>query len=75
MKIENKDVTIKIGNKQKSFKNLILDSYIELFRDSFLEFKNKTLECCFVKFNSAQELNEKSTDMDYDIMWNRIWEI
>lgn len=68
MKIKNKDVTIKIGKKQLSFKNLILDSYIELFRDSFLEFKNKTLNYCFLKFNSFQEINCQSKEMDYDVV-------
>ena len=31
MKIENQEVVIKVGNKEKSFKNLILNNYIELF--------------------------------------------
>ena len=68
MKIKNEDVTIRIGNKEKSFKNLILNNYIELFRDSFLEFKNKNLEYCFIKFNATQEITEESTTMDYDII-------
>ena len=70
MKIKNEDVTIKIGNKKMSFRNLILDNYIELFRDSFLEFKNKALKYCFIKFNTTQTINEKSTTMDYDIIMN-----
>ena len=43
MKIKNESVTIKIGNKERSFHNLILNSYIDLFADSFLKFKNKLL--------------------------------
>ena len=66
MRIKNDSVTIKIGNKEKSFHNLILDSYINLFADSFLKFKNKMLTYCYVKFDTAQTINEKSEKMEYD---------
>lgn len=66
MKIKNESVTIKIGNKEKSFHNLILNSYIDLFADSFLKFKNKLLTYCYVKFDTTQTINENSTTMEYD---------
>lgn len=66
MKIKNESVTIRIGNKEKAFHNLILDSYIDLFADSFLSFKKKMLTYCFIKFDTTQQINEESTTMDYD---------
>lgn len=66
MKIKNESVTIKIGNKEKSFNNLILNSYLDLFADSFLSFKKKMLTYCFVKFDTTQQINQESTSMDYD---------
>ena len=67
MKIENKEVTIKIGNKTKTFKNLILNSYLDLFADSFLDFKEKNLPYCLVNFTKANlDINENSSIMQYD---------
>lgn len=66
MKIKNESVTIKIGNKEKSFRNLILNSYIDLFADSFLEFKNKLLRYCYIKFDTTQIIDENSKAMEYD---------
>lgn len=68
MKIENKCVKIKIGKKEKTFTNLILNNYIDLYADSFLSFKTKWLPYCFIKFDSIQAINENSTTMDYDII-------
>ena len=67
MKIENEEVSIKIGNKIKTFKNLILNSYLNLFADSFLDFKEKNLPYCFVNFTKFNlDINENSTEMEYD---------
>ena len=67
MKIQNKEVGIKIGNKEKKFTNLILNSYLNLFADSFIEFKNKDLSYCFLNFtNYNNKINEDSTEMNYD---------
>lgn len=67
MKIENEEVSIKIGNKTKTFKNLILNSYLNLFADSFLDFKEKNLPYCFVNFTKNNiDINENSTSMQYD---------
>ena len=66
MKIKNESITIKIGNKEKSFHNLILNSYIDLFADSFLNFKNKLLTYCYIKFDTTQVIDENSTTMEYD---------
>lgn len=66
MKIQNESITIKMGNKEKSFHNLILNSYIDLFADSFLKFKNKMLTYCYIKFDTTQTINENSTTMEYD---------
>ena len=67
MKIENEEVSIKIGNKTKTFKNLILNSYLNLFADSFLNFKEKNLPYCLVNFTKNNiNINEYSTGMQYD---------
>lgn len=67
MKIENKEISIKIGNKTQIFKNLILDSYLNLFADSFLSFKSKSLPYCLVNFTKNNGvINEQSTSMEYD---------
>ena len=67
MKIKNEEVSIKIGNKTKTFKNLILNSYLNLFADSFLDFKEKNLPYCMVNFTKFNlDMNENSTEMEYD---------
>lgn len=67
MKIENKEVSVKIGNKTKTFKNLILNSYLNLFADSFIDFKNKDLPYCFVNITKTNSnIDENSTTMEYD---------
>lgn len=67
MKIENEEISIRIGNKIKTFKNLILNSYLDLFADSFLDFKEKNLPYCLVNFTKNNVgINENSTNMQYD---------
>lgn len=68
MKIKNESVTIKIGNKQRTFQNLILNDYIDLYADSFLSFKDKFLAYCFIKLDTMQEIDEEATEMEYDIV-------
>ena len=38
MKIQNKEIDIKIGKKELKFTNMILDSYLDLFANSFISF-------------------------------------
>ena len=67
MKIKNEEVSIKIANKTKTFKNLILNSYLDLFADSFLNFKDKNLPYCLVNFTKNNiNINENSSEMQYD---------
>ena len=67
MKIKNEEVSIKIGNKTKTFTNLILNSYLDLFADSFLSFKEKNLPYCFVNFTKENtDIDENSAEMQYD---------
>lgn len=69
MKIENKEIGIKIGNKQLKFTNMILNSYLDLFADSFIEFKNKDLPYCLLNFiQMNDEITEDSTEMNYDLI-------
>lgn len=68
MKIENKEISIKIGNKELKFTNMILNSYLNLFADSFIEFKNKDLPYCLINFNNINNITEDSTEMDYDLI-------
>lgn len=69
MKIGNEEVSIRIGNQEKTFKNMILNNYLNLFADSFLEFKNKDLPYCYVNFsNYKNNINEDSTEMAYDMI-------
>ncbi len=69
MKIKNEEVSIKIGNKEHKFTNLILNSYLDLFADSFLNFKNKNLTYCLVNFtHSNVGIKENSTSMNYDLV-------
>lgn len=67
MKIQNKLVSIKIGNEEKTFTNLILNSYLDLFADSFLDFKDKDLDFCLVNFTKENTIDETSTTMEYDL--------
>ena len=67
MKIKNEEVSIKIGNKTKTFTNLIINSYLDLFADSFLDFKQKNLPYCLVNFTkNNMAIDENSTEMQYD---------
>lgn len=67
MKIKNEEVSIKIGDKTKTFTNLIMNSYLDLFADSFLNFKEKNLPYCLVNFTkNNMDIDEDSTEMQYD---------
>ena len=67
MKVENLEVAIKIGKKEKKFTNMILDNYLDLFANSFLSFKDKSLPYCLVNFTkNNMDINEKSNKMNYD---------
>lgn len=69
MKIKNQEVAIKIGKKERKFTNMILNNYIDLFADSFVNFKNKELPICLISFTEPNYgINESSTEMDYDIV-------
>ena len=67
MKISNEFVKIRTGKKEKIFRNLILNNYIKLFADSFLQFKDKTLNACLINFTHNNEITENSTSMEYDL--------
>lgn len=67
MKVKNLEVSIKIGNKQHKFTNLILNKYLDLFADSFLEFKDKNLDFCCVNLTNEKTLvTAESTEMLFD---------
>lgn len=67
MKVENLEIGIKIGNKEKKFTNLILDSYLNLFADSFINFKQKNLPYCLVNFSKDNDIvTNFSVTMQYD---------
>lgn len=68
MKVKNESVTVKVGNKERVFTNLILNNYLDLYAESFVSFKQKWLPCCFIKFENTQYIDENSTTMDYDII-------
>lgn len=68
MKIENKEISIKIGKKELKFTNLILNSYLNLFADSFINFQHKDLPYCLISFNKNNIINENSTEMEYDLI-------
>lgn len=67
MKIKNEEVSVKIGNKTKVFTNLIMNSYLDLFADSFLNFKSKNLPYCLVNFTKGNsDIDKDSIKMQYD---------
>ncbi len=69
MKVENKEIGIKVGKKEFKFTNMILNSYLDLFADSFIDFKNKDLLYCLVNFTHYDnEIDETSTEMNYDLV-------
>ncbi len=67
MKISNEFVRIRTGNKEKIFRNLILNNYLKLYADSFLQFKDKTLNACLINFTHSNNINENSTAMQFDL--------
>ena len=54
MKIKNENVCIQVGKKKIELHNLILNSYLDLFAESFLKFKNKAMYYCYIKFDTDQ---------------------
>lgn len=80
MKIKNELVSIKIGNKQYDFNNLILDTYLNRFAASQLTLerknsdysKEKDLWFCLLKFDEPLGNIQSSSDLhnqDFDIFW------
>lgn len=67
MKVSNEFVRIRTGNKEKIFRNLILNKYLNLYADSFLQFKDKTLNACLINFTHNNNITEDSTSMVYDL--------
>lgn len=77
MKIKNLEVGIKIGNKEKKLTNLILNSYLDLFAESLLDFQSKTLFYCAVNITKDNiDIDENSTTMEFDtLIDNKVEEI
>lgn len=74
MKVENKEVSIKSGQKEIKFTNMILNSYLELFADSFIDFQRKDLEYCLINFTQFNDdIDENSTTMNYDLVLNAVF--
>lgn len=77
MKIKNDLVTLKTGDKQYNFNNLILDEYLNRFvraqldKENISEYKNdKLLRVCLLKFDTPFEKIEsdsKIKNQDFDI--------
>lgn len=68
MKIQNQLVSIKNGNKEINFTNLILNSYLNLFRDSCLNFKDKDLKYCLINFNKTNNITIDSIEMNFNLV-------
>ena len=69
MKIKNESVCIQVGKKKIELHNLILNSYLDLFAESFLKFKNKAMYYCYIKFDTDQEIDIDSRTMQYDTIY------
>ena len=67
MKVSNEFIRIRTGSKEKIFRNLILNNYLKLYTDSFLQFKDKTLNACLINFTHDNQITEDSTSMQYDL--------
>lgn len=68
MKIKNEEVGIKIGNKEHKFRNMIMDTYLDVFAENFTNFKYKGLPYCLISFTKLNYgMNEQSTSMEYDV--------
>lgn len=77
MQIKNLEIGIKIGKKQRKFTNLILNSYLDLFANSLLDFQSKEMTYCVVNITKAKsEIDENSSTMNFDVlMENRAEEV
>lgn len=67
MKVSNEFIRIRTGSKEKIFRNLILNNYLKLYADSFLQFKDKTLNACLINFTHDNNITEDSISMQYDL--------
>lgn len=67
MKVKNLEVDIKIGNRERKFTNLILNSYLDLFANSIVNFNSKGLTACAINITkNINTINENSTTMNFD---------
>lgn len=83
MKIKNDVVSLKIGDKQYDFNNLIFDEYLKRFVKSQLEKTeinnlkySKKLEYCLLKFDTPlKDVSNSSIiynqEFDIVLMWER----
>ncbi|MEG0282625.1 MAG: hypothetical protein RR662_05555 [Clostridia bacterium] len=71
MEITNKE--IKIGNKSHKFKNLILNNYLQMYSNCFLEDSYKSLEIAYIMFDKKLHVTEDTTQMEYDVMLPSFW--
>lgn len=73
MEISNKEIEIKIGNKSHKFKNLILNNYLQMYSNCFLEDRYKSLEIAYIAFDRNVAITEDTTNMEYDVMLPSFW--
>lgn len=80
MRIKNELVIIKKGNKSYEFKNLILDSYLNLFAKSQIKVKTETifaeekeLNHCFLKFDDPLEDIKYNSEIKVNEFDVHIW--
>lgn len=80
MKIKNELISVKIGNKQYDFNNLILDVYLKKFAVSQIHLEDiynnisneKVLSNCLLKFDTPFENLEENSELhnqDFDLYW------
>lgn len=74
-KIENVEINIKVGKREYTIKNLILNELLNVYAKALItdyKTQRKYLKHCFVKFNTPLTFNEnsklKNTDFDIAIL-------
>lgn len=78
MIIKNEDITVKLGDKEYHFKNLILNTYLDFYANRFMQNQNvgtlkAGISTCFIKFDEPLNFDETSViyPSDFDIrMYN-----
>jgi len=70
LKVKNKYIKIKNGEKEIELHNLILQKYLDYYATSTLSVTDKELDVCMINCTVVEEITPDMTEMHYDFFLN-----